>query len=162
MNLAATSSLFHLWIDIKRQLLEHCQTFAKPHCMCLTTLPEHESFWRTCTQVFTNMDELASLALQILCETNHCLCLEKPETKACFDSLFQLSQSLFFVLSQYKDHRQRGSTLSMLENQQLAYNLDSIAKRGHLGTSKLLRILQQCSQGHSSLVSKYTACAMEE
>lgn len=162
MTVFKTSSLFHLWIDMKRQLLDYRMAFSKPDCMCLTTLPQHQSFWATCSQVLANMDELVSLSLQILCETNDCICLEKKEITSGFEALYQLFQSLCFVLNNHKDHKQTGLTLSMLENQQLAYNLDAIAKRTHRCTCKILTELKNCGNGHDILVSKYTTCAMGE
>lgn len=154
--------MFHGFIDMKRQLLEYRLPFAKPYCMCLTTLPKHVLFWDTCTQALDNTDQLVSLALQILCETNDCPCLENTIIIAGLDTLCNIFQSLCFALNLHKDHKQQGTTLSMLENSQLMYNIDILARRAHRCMHKLIQQLQQCSKGHDSLVSKYTVCAMEE
>jgi hypothetical protein len=162
MDLSKTSGLFHLFIDIKRHLMDYRAAFFKPYCSCLVTAPKHQSFWLLCSDLFDSMDKMASMTLQLLCETHDCTCLEKPETTNCLDLYFKLAETLFFLLSQYKEHRQQGQTLSMLENEQLFYSLDSISKKAHHYTNKLLHILHQCSKGHESLITKYTFCPMEK
>jgi len=162
MNHSASSSFVHLWLDIKRQLLEYSRSFAKPHCMCLTTLPQHQSFWETCERVFQSVNKLVSLVMQIVYEPCDCLCVVEPQTLACFDSLTQLSQCLFVLLDRFKNHQQQGFTLSMVQDDQLSYNLDSIAKRAHRVIHKLLAVLQRCSHGHESIISDYNVCDMEQ
>jgi hypothetical protein len=162
MDLSKTSSLFHLLIDIKRHLMDYRAAFSKPYCSCLVTAPKHQSFWLACADMLDNADKMASLTLQLLCETHNCTCWEKTETARCLDLFVKLTQELFFVLSQHKDHYRQGQTLSMLENEQLSYYIDSVSKKAHRYTDKLLRSLHQCSKGHDSLVTKYTLCPMEE
>jgi hypothetical protein len=157
-----TSAMFHGFIDMRRQLKEYQLLFTKPFCKCLTTMPKHVSFWAACAQVLDNMDELVSLALQMLCDTQHCPCLETPVIIAGLDTICNIFQSLCYVLNMHKGHKQQGTTWSMLEDAQLMYTFDILAKRAHRCTHKLVQQLQQCSNGHDSLVLKYTACPMEE
>jgi len=162
MSSLVTSSWFHMFIDIKRQLADYKVAFSKPHCLCLTTLAKHTSFWHTCADAFDYLDQLASLALQYLCDTHQCTCLEEPQTVQCFDALFALAKSFLFALGPYKHHQSTGQTLTLLEDDQLAYHLDSVAKKAHRYTNKLLRILEKCSVGHAALLDQYNTCPMEE
>jgi hypothetical protein len=162
MDLSKTSSVFHLLIDIKRHLIDCRAAFSKPHCSCLVTAPKHQSFWLACADMLDDMDKMSSLTLQMLCETQDCTCLEKTEITSCLDLFFNLAQALFFVLNQYKDHRQQGQTLSMLENEQLFNYFDLVSKKVHRYTNKLLQILHYCSKGHNLLVTKYSLCPMDE
>lgn len=149
-----SSSMFHTFLQFKHDLCQLKIAFAKPYCPCLTTLGQHQIFWAAFSEALDNVDELVSLVLHIMCDTDECCCLENMI--AGFDMLFKWSKSLSSVMDRQE------SLYSMVENQSLINYFKSCASKTHQVKNDLLCILERCDLPHTNLIHKYSSCAMEE
>lgn len=160
MDMQNTSHLFHLFVKLNYDITHYKVLFSKPRCLCFTSLPKHLAFWIISEDLFNKLNDLVSLSLQILCETNDCLCLDR--VYPVFNDIFQWIHPLLMTFNNYENHQQQGLTQTMVENTRLSCFLESCLEDAQRKIEHLNYILSRCDVGHYNLLSKYSVCAMCE
>lgn len=155
MDWGKTTQVFHCFVTLKHDVCNHKVTLTRQFCPCKITLPRHQQFSLMCIKAFESIDELLSIALHLLCETNSCLCWDKLYKVV--DKIYKLSQSLLFTIAHY--HQDQGS---MLDNESLFDVFGTCIDKAHVFKNKLLSILHRCDVGHDSLMTKYAVCFMDQ
>lgn len=159
MDWSKTTSVFHCFITTKNDVCNHKVALSRHFCPCKMTLPKHQQFWTVCTKAFESIDELLSMALHLLCETNSCFCWDKLYKVV--DKMYKLAQSVLFTLANY--HNDQGITRTMLDNEPLHHFFVVVIEKAHLLKNKVLSTLHQCrAEGHDAVLTKYAVCFMEQ
>ena len=154
--------LLKMFIKIKSDV-NHFQTvFAKPICGCLTTLPQHVRFWTVCSDCLKRLDDLASLVLDLLCDSSlDCNCLSK--LYFILDHIRQSVGPLLIAMANQKGNSQQQGMQCVVSDNLFVKYLESFDKIACMKINQLLIVLQNCcSKNHENIIAKYGVCPMCE
>lgn len=154
MDVMKTSSVFHLLIKIKYDVDKLNSVFAKPLCLCHSKQFCNSSFGILCEKVLGSINELVSMMLQALCETNNCLCFE--HVYPLVDRMLRSVQP--FIAEMFDQPQQFCLMQTVSDNVQLLLYIESTIQLVIDVKHRLSRILHDCSQSHFQLLSSYNVC----
>lgn len=159
MNREKTQTLFQTFYKIKTQVALGKSWFQKPRCLCLTTQPRHVQFWGVSDLALSRADDLASLAVRLIGESQQCLCLER--TLSLLDKIYVLLQPFLITLGHQWDSYHTNPA-ALVENQSLNGYFQAFAKSALNRMDDVTGILQGCDMGHYSLLAQYDSCIMHD
>lgn len=158
MDPTKSAHVFHTCIQLKHDLSHFSAQFERNPCLCFSKLHQTDVFWVGCDNALNKINRLVSMVLQMLCETNDCLCLEHMHP--IIDSMYRCVQPLLLVLSENKTYWQCGMIQTVVENDALVSYLEFGAKFALDSIEKLIDVLKQCDKDHLNLLSKYNTCVL--
>ena len=155
------STLLKLFIKMKSDVNHFQAVFAKPLCGCVTTLPQHVRFWTLCSDCLKRLDGLASLVLDLLCDSSECNCLSK--SYFVLDHIRQSVEPLLITMANQKGNIQQQGMQCVVNDHLFARYLESFDKIVFMKINQLLIVLQNCShKKHENIIVKYGVCPMCE
>lgn len=152
-----TSVLFHTCIKLKYDISQVRSCLVKPTCQCIPVLPHDNVFWHACDDAFNKQNDVVSLLLQILCESNDCVCLDNMYSF--IDHMNQSVNTFLAVMSSCAQYLQCCGNVGALVDCDILSFCSLHVELSQTLMYKFCNILKQCDFNHCmSLYNPQHAC----